>query len=432
MTVIDGDRVYLERIADGHRYRLGLNLVWGGVISEVSTDRANAINGDDAGREVQLSMYEADGSYDACAGCTGSWGWNPVQGGDRYIHGSPAQVVDYSPGRVHVAVRPHEWFPDNKGGGPTRAVTSDVAYDLFISTVPDHPAAFRVRYVLKHLGIDHHESTVQELPAVYPQLGYDRFVYYDGPKPWTGDDPTVLGRVRKLSEPWQGRSHTETWGAHVDASGRGVTVYVPGAYGHGVGWKVDEVRDGQRSGTNYFYLTTALGLGPSETVEGEYYVIAGDVSSARRTIYALHAADSRGDRFAPFVDVLGLTDGAVVGGEVPVRGYALDNDAVARVDMLVDGEVVGRARYGTPSPELGPFWGAIGTDAGFEYVWDTRSVSEGEHRLGARVTDPAGRVSKREVSVVVDNAGRLPRVRVASPPARRGPMGRSPWAGKSP
>ena len=403
-TTVAGRMVYVDRTVDGHRYRVGLNLAWGGVMSELSVDGVNTVNADDAGREIQISMYEAGGGYDACAGCTGSWGWNPVQGGDRYVHGSPAELVSQQAGQVHVRVHPLEWFPNNKGGGPTRGVPSDVVLDLVVSSVLEHPAAFRVRYTITHTGTDRHGSTTQELPAVYPRLGFDRFTYYDGAAPWSGGSLTTLNPVRELGEPWVGRIHTEPWGAHVDAAGNGVTVYVPGAYGHGAGWKVDRSDAGQRLGTNYFFLTTAFGLEPGEVREGEYVVIAGNVAAARETIYALHASDTTGDRFSPIGGILSPAAGGHVGGTVEVRGYALDDTGVERVEVLLDGAVLGQARTGETAPELGLFWGTAGAGGGFSFAWDTAEAAVGPHRLGLRVADRSGHVAESAVAVVVDGS----------------------------
>ncbi len=418
-TTVSGHMVYLDRQADGHHYRMGLNLAWGGAITEVSVDGVNTVNADDPGREIQIALYEGGGRYDLCAGCSGSWGWNPVQGGDRHGHGSPAAIVDRQAGGVHVRVQPLEWFPDDKGGGRSRGVPSDVQLDLFMSSVQEHPAGFRVHYVVTHLGRDRHASTVQELPAVYPLLGFDRYVYYGGPAPWTGALTAVIDAVSPLeTPPWQGRDQTETWGSHVDATGEGVTVYVPGAYGHSVGFRLDQSVGGRRIGTNYFHLTAALGLEPGEVREGDYYVFAGAVGAARDAIAALHAAEPPGDLFPPFGFGHTPREGDTVAGTVAIRGIAMDDTGVERVEVLLDGAPLGAAQTALPSPELGVEWSALGARAGYAFAWDTRAVADGPHRLGVRIADAAGHVAEYESAVVVANgAGRS-----AAPPAGPTPL----------
>ncbi len=88
-TYQSGSLLLIESDSSPGIARVGLETTWGGSIVEVSLVGTNFVNRSDTGREVQAAQYDGNAQYDACAGCTGIFGWNPVQGGDKYSHGSP-------------------------------------------------------------------------------------------------------------------------------------------------------------------------------------------------------------------------------------------------------------------------------------------------------------------------------------------------------
>jgi hypothetical protein len=90
-------------------------------------------------------------------------------------------------------------------------------------------------------------------------------------------------------------------------------------------------------------------------------------------------------------------DAAVEGGAMPVRGWAFaEFIGVARVDVTIDGEVRGSARYGVAAPQVHAQW-PMSEDpnhpnVGFEADLTLGDLARGTHRLGLRVTDREGRV----------------------------------------
>src|SRR2546426_10959639 len=183
-TFQSGSLVYLEADTGNETARVGLETQWGGTVVEVSLNGTNFVNQFDAGREVQVAFYDGNQKYDACAGCTGVFGWDPVQGGDRYSHGSPVLDKTVASDSIYVKTQPYEWYPDDKGGGPTQPVPSDVLIEQWLAAVPGHSRSFKLHYKVKHFGGDQHANATHEFPAVYVNLGYDRFVYYGGIVPW--------------------------------------------------------------------------------------------------------------------------------------------------------------------------------------------------------------------------------------------------------
>jgi hypothetical protein len=125
----------------------------------------------------------------------------------------------------------------------------------------------------------------------------------------------------------------------------GLTVYVASQYPYMSGFDYPGP-GGPTDATNYFAPFTMLTIAPDFVFEGDYYLIAGDVGSARQIVYELHQAASAPDLFAPF----GATDtpmpGSNVSGVIQVAGWAFDDVNVTKVEILVDGTADGAANYG--------------------------------------------------------------------------------------
>ena len=202
----------------------------GGTLVEMSLQGRNFVNNADCtGRQVQAALYDGNAAYDACSGCEGIWGWDPVQGGDIHNFGSPLLAKRVTADSVYIATRPNEWYPDNKGGGPGRPVPvrRDDRADGFLRAGLSLCCATPLP--ITHLGSDTHASAVQEFPAVWVNQEYNRFVSYAGTTPWTGgavssDVLTVPGQAHPM------RYVPEHWAALVNDQAVGLTVYVPQQY----------------------------------------------------------------------------------------------------------------------------------------------------------------------------------------------------------
>lgn len=80
------------------------------------------------------------------------------------------------------------------------------------------------------------------------------------------------------------------------------------------------------------------------------------------------------------------------GGVIPLHGWALDDDGVAWVDILVDGAVAGRANLGRSRPGVAlahPGFPDSAT-AGFAFQLDTTRYLNGLHTVNARVRSKSG------------------------------------------
>ena len=102
---------------------------------------------------------------------------------------------------------------------------------------------------------------------------------------------------------------------------------------------------------------------------------------------SLRRCDPPADTQLPVASITSPAAGATVRGSVAVSVTATDNVAVASVELLVDGAVVGSD-----------------SSAPFSFTWDAGAVSNGSHTLQARATDTAGNMATSAlVGVTVDN-----------------------------
>ncbi|HEX5070821.1 MAG TPA: Ig-like domain-containing protein, partial [Vicinamibacterales bacterium] len=386
--------------------QFGIEPRCGGTLAELIVNGRNLINNADCtGRQVQTALYDGDDSYDSCGGCQGVWGWDPVQGGDVYGFGSPLSAQSAGPDFIYTATQALEWFPDDKGGGPGRPVVSDVSIEQTAAFVPGHPEAVRLHYRITHLGGDSHTLGIQELPAVYANLGFDHFVTYTGTAPWTGGSVTwdALGQP---GSPVPQHYVPEHWAALVDDQGAGLTVYVPQQYPYVAGVHLPGTSGEYGSGANYFRPHVPFAFGPQAVLDADVYVIAGDYRTARHTIEALHAAGPAPDILPPYGWLETPSAGQAVSGTKSVSGWVFDDLHVSRVEVLLDGIVAGTAAYGLNRPDIQAAFPNASPSAGFSYGLDSTRYANGAHQFSAKAIDDAGNAAVLgSWAIVISNAG---------------------------
>lgn len=103
----------------------------------------------------------------------------------------------------------------------------------------------------------------------------------------------------------------------------------------------------------------------------------------------LDGGGTPGDTSPPAVSVTSPAAGATVSGAITVTFDASDNVGVARVELLVDGAVMG-----------------TDTAAPYSISLDTRTLSNGAHSIGGRAVDTSGNAATATTrSVTVQNSG---------------------------
>ena len=197
--------VYLEN--DEHK--IGVNLLWGGALdyledlnsnvqavkvdgiirvdSDASArygkksvnDNVNLINRHDTGRLVQQSYYGTSDCEMYEGGWYGEnkWNYNPVQGGNLYNESS--KIVDLVVGEdyIYIKCRPLDWAK----------TAADITPSYMEATYTLGGGAVKVACRFVDFSGYPAVHTTQELPAFYCIEPLNRFVYYNGSLPWTGD-----------------------------------------------------------------------------------------------------------------------------------------------------------------------------------------------------------------------------------------------------
>ncbi len=111
--------------------------------------------------------------------------------------------------------------------------------------------------------------------------------------------------------------------------------------------------------------------------------------SPNRLLYSLFGGGGGGDTTPPTTSITSPANGATVSGTVTVSANASDNVGVSRVELYVDGGLVGSD-----------------TTAPYQIAWNTATASNGGHALQTRAFDAAGNMgSSATVNVTVSNAG---------------------------
>jgi hypothetical protein len=402
-TYQTGSTLYLESDSGTDVARIGLQMLWGGSIVEVDLNGTNFVNEDGTGREVQAAQWDGAAQYDNCAGCTGVFGWNPVQAGDKWNNGSPVLAQTIAADSIYVKTQPLQWNPDDKGGGSSVPILGDTYVEQTISAVISHAFTFKVHYKVTHFGTDQHANALQEFPAVYVNLGYDRFLTDTSVRPWTN---SVLTPVTMPQLPTFGPTlyASEHWGAFVDPNGNGLTVFVPGMSNYVGGFAAAGDSGPLGFGTNYFDPHTFFSFGPNSILEGDVYVIAGDITHARQVIYDLHNNIPAVDISTPVTTVDAPVPNQQLSGTFSVAGWAFDDTAVAKVDVYVDGTLAGTATYGISRPDISQDWPNAPANVGFTFSLNTATYPNGNHVIQVRATDTNGNVAVMpDVPVSIQN-----------------------------
>lgn len=396
-TYREGSRLYL----DNGTLKVGLETKWGGSIVEVNWHGMNFVNDFDAGREIQVAVYDGD-PYPPCNDCSKEQGWNPVQGGDWHTHGSPLLAQTLERDSIYTKTQPLHWQPDNKGGGPDKPVPSDVFIEQWVSFLPDDLNAVKVRYRITHFGSDRHASTLHEFPAVYANPEFSRFVYYAGDAPWTN------APVSFLTMPERPKSSppiyvSEDWGGFVNNDDVGLTVYVPGQFPYTSGFRTGaDAR--KKFATNYFAPHMSFQFGPNTVLEGDAYIFAGDYRKAREAIYSLHRSLPHRISPPPYGVVDEPKRKTKAAGPLNISGWAIGTTQLSEVDVSLDNRPSERADYGVPRPDVVKLWSHAPAESGFRYTLDTTKYPNGDHTLAVSVKDSAGNVAVlARIPIVIDN-----------------------------
>ncbi|MBR4032483.1 MAG: hypothetical protein IKJ07_07095 [Clostridia bacterium] len=327
LTQVDynGKTCYLSYVQDA-RYKLGINLTWGGAISELYDRTANSgsiksntnlINASDTGRLIQQSYYGTNGDSDPNYTPHwwksredlpyAKWSYNPVQGGDA--NNNQSRIIDFEVGSdyIYVKAQPLDWANHVANANGTYTQTDSrftfcyIENRYTLKTTADKGSYIQVdNRMVDFSGYTHPYST-QELPAFYTLAYLDDYYWYNGTKPWTND---AAGLKCEDNLPFWGdptkfidttfnyqQSNTETWGAFVNGTTQyGLGMYVP---------NIDVIKGGRLDGsessmsasatdghTSYFAPLKTLKIVCYEPIEYSYLLCAGTIDTIRSVFTA--------------------------------------------------------------------------------------------------------------------------------------------------
>ena len=138
---------------------------------------------------------------------------------------------------------------------------------------------------------------------------------------------------------------------------------------------------------------TASGSQASRTVTARAYDAAGHVTTSAGV-----TVTPNNDLSSPVLNISSPAVNATVSGVVQVSATATDDRGVTHVKFLVD-DVVVLTQTATP----------------YGFAWDTTTLANGSHRIGARAYDAALHVSASSRFVTVSNDSIAPSVSLLSP-----------------
>jgi Big-like domain-containing protein len=390
-----GTFLYLENAVGPDLIRLGMDTSFGGGVSEFSFNGSDVVAKASYGSHIiGLGLYDGNGTYDSCNGCTGTYGWNPVECCDTYRHGSPVLAQSITGTTIYIKANALEWIPDHKGGGPTQPVPSDIILERWFSPVANHPYVFQERYKITHTGTDRHAVQNNAVPSyeITAKL-FDQFVAYTGTAVGTGAAPTVEQTSQMPQWPVSGPVLllSEGWGAFTNQQGFGFAAYTPQAFPYSAPNQATSDPTDQELG---FSLFSPFSFTLGSTVQFDTFLMQGNYSTMQQETYDINR------RLGPFADIsppLGEINstplsGSTVSGQISIDGWAFDSISATQVDLYVDDVLIASGSANITRPDIALAYPGAPPAPAFHFVLDTTQLTNSTHVIEVRAKDAAGNV----------------------------------------
>ena len=98
------------------------------------------------------------------------------------------------------------------------------------------------------------------------------------------------------------------------------------------------------------------------------------------------------------------TNGSTITGITNVRGWFLDVSGVEKIEVLVDGKLIGNAQYGLSRPDVTKvFPEYFNSNSGFQYSLDTKQFTDGSHTLTIKETGKNGKSHNLSATITIKN-----------------------------
>lgn len=303
-----------EIFVEADNLKIGVDLLWGGALSyvedlnssvqavsvdgqikvdsnagerynaKVVNENVNLINRNDTGRLVQQSYYGTM-DYDNGIYMDTEWHYNPVQGGNQFNDASKIVDLKITDNSIYIKCRPLDWAKEKEFITPS--------YMEATYTIENGAVHAKCRFV----DFSNYPENLreQEIPAFYCIEPFNKFVYYKGDKPWTGDALT--------SEPdlifWPDAGYPnfyskENWAAFTGEfeDSFGIGIYVPdqtrflaGIFNREQTTNEDPSKDGS---TSYIAVIKEMNFKSFTPFEYDFYLATGNTDEIRGTFKAIN------------------------------------------------------------------------------------------------------------------------------------------------
>lgn len=401
-----GTFLYLENAVGPDIIRLGMDTSFGGGVSEFSLNGSDVVAKAGYGSHiVGLGLYDGNGTYDSCNGCTGTYGWNPVECCDTYRHGSPVLAQTITGTTIYIKANALEWIPDHKGGGPTQPVPSDIILERWFSPVANHPYVFQERYKITHTGTDQH-AVQNNAVASYEITAklFDQFVAYTGNAARTGAPPMILQTSQMPQWPVAGPVLllSEGWGAFTNQQGFGFAAFSPQGFPYSAPNQATSDPTDQELGFSFF---SPFSFTPGSSVQFDTFLMQGEYTTMQWETYDINR------RLGPFVDIsppLGdinstPANGSTITGQISIDGWAFDSISATHVDLYVDNVLIASGSANITRPDIAVAYPGAPPDPAFHFVLDTTQLTNAQHVIEVRAKDVAGNVGLLPHRIVLVN-----------------------------
>ena len=280
-----------QRFVDNGRVRLGVDLDLGGAITFLATSRdgTNVVNSYDFGRQIQMSFYAGPIPYivgdKQPAPHWRQLGWNPIQSGDDFGHGS--RVLDYrgEADRLYVKCASAAMAARQRAGRMHLRVVDRTRRRCRPGARAAEQCPRRSHAVRR---------PAQELPAVYTNGPLHRLMTYNGRQPFTGAALAEIVKPANDPAPWAQFMASENWAALVRDDDWGLGVWNPGCYRFSGGFAGERGAGGPKdSPTGYIAPNLIEMLDHNIRYDFEYVLILGRLAEIREYVYRHALRDSR-------------------------------------------------------------------------------------------------------------------------------------------